>query len=109
MKKNSTPAAAPAQATTFKARVVYGFLERLEVILLGNPIEGKIEKGMHAHVKIGALANEGNWEIIEIQRMDFINDADNHNFMGLVLRCLNEKDFNLLKSLRVYDEIILVD
>jgi hypothetical protein len=108
MKKNTTPTAASV-ATTFKSRIVYGFLERLEVILLGNPIEGKIEKGMHAHVKIGALAKEGNWEIVEIQRMDFINDADNHNFMGLVLRCLNEDDFNLLKSLRVYDEIILVD
>jgi hypothetical protein len=40
--------------------------------------------------------------------MDFINDADNHKFLGLVLRCKNEQDFNLLKSLRVYDETLLI-
>lgn len=109
MKKNNNPAASTATNSMFKARVVYGFLERLEVILLGNPIEGKIEKGMRAHAQIGNMAQEGNWEIVEIQRMDFINDADNHNFMGLVLRCTDTADFNLLKSLRVYDEIILVN
>ncbi len=111
MKKVNNAGESPAAATPskFKARVVYGFLEQLQVVLLGNPIEGEILKGMSAHVQIGSASRVGNWKIVEIQRMDFINDADNHNFMGLVLKCKDVEEFNLLKSLRVYDEILIVE
>lgn len=93
---------------TFKARVVYGLLPKLEVILLGNPADGDINTGMTASLQVGTQSEIGHWEIVEIQRMDFINDADNHKFLGLVLRCKDEQDFNLLKSLRVYDETLLI-
>lgn len=105
MKKAS--ATTPA-VSKFKARVVYGFLQRLEVILLGNPLEGYIETGMRGHIQIGDHSTVGDWEVVEIQRMDFINDADDHNFMGLVLKCKDINEFNLLKSLRVYDEVLVL-
>lgn len=106
-KQNSTN----IQPTTveFKAQVVYGFLERLEVIILGSTTKGNIEKGMRAHLRIGETQREGNWEVVEIQHMDFINDIDNSEFKGIVLRCENTADFNLVKSLRLYNETILID
>ncbi len=33
------------QTTTFKVRVVYGFLDKLEIVLLGEIQQGKIEEG----------------------------------------------------------------
>jgi hypothetical protein len=40
--------------------------------------------------------------------MDFINGTENKNFVGLVITCINEQDFKLLQSLRVYDETLMV-
>jgi len=104
----SKKANASASVAKFQARVVYGFENKLEVVLLGNPIEGKIEKGMSAHVQIGQSAQVGNWEIVEIQKMDFINESEHHNFLGLVIRCADVSAYKLLQSLRVYDEILLI-
>ena len=39
---------------------------------------------------------------------DFINQFESPDFIGLVLKCSDIKDFELLKSLRVYDEIITI-
>ncbi len=104
----SKKATTGAIAAKFQARVVYGFENKLEVVLLGNPLEGKIVKGMSAHVQIGQTSQVGNWEIVEIQKMDFINDSDDHNFLGLVIRCADAAAYKLLQSLRVYDEILCI-
>ena len=108
MKKQNTTNS-QSMTAEFKAQVVYGFLERLEVIILGATLKGNIEKGMRAHLRIGQTGREGNWEIVEIQHMDFINDIDGNDFQGLVVRCENVADFNLIKSLRLYHETILID
>ena len=104
MSKKSTVAV----VSKFKTTVVYGFENKLEVILLGNPIEGNIEKGMRARVQIGQNSQVGDWEIVEIQKMDFINASENHNFLGLVIRCVDIAAYKLLQSLRVYDEILFI-
>lgn len=108
MKKQNTTNIQLANAE-FKAQIVYGFLERLEVIILGSTVRGNIQTGMRAHLRIGDTQKEGNWEIVEIQHMDFINDIDSKDFKGIVLRCENTADFNLVKSLRLYHETILID
>lgn len=95
-------------AASFKVRVVYGFLNKLEIILLGDIISGKIEEGMHMKTILPHQTPVGSWKIKEVLKMDFINGNENQNFIGLVIHCKNEDDFKLLQSLRVYDETVVI-
>lgn len=98
-----------SSASQFRARVVYGFLKKKKVVILGEIISGDIKEGMHLHARLPHGTKVGNWEIIEILNMDFINGVENEDFIGLMLRCVSTIDFELLQSLRVYDEIVEID
>ncbi|MCH2045627.1 MAG: hypothetical protein MK212_16040 [Saprospiraceae bacterium] len=103
MKKTKTKVA------KFKVRVVYGFLHKLKIVLLGDIMQGKLAEGMLVRLLLNDTTVVGSWPIIEVLNMDFINDEENENFVGLMLRCKDEDDYNLLKSLRVYDEVVSVE
>jgi|GEM_PF-6229828 len=95
--------AKPAE-NRFRVRVVYGFLKKLRIVILGDIEEGQVKAGMQLVTELGKEL--GSWEIEEVLKMDFINNHENQKFIGLQLICKSEQDFNLLKSLRVYDEIV---
>ena len=92
----------------FFAKVVYGFRSKLEIVILGDLISGNVQSGMVVEVILRRGTKIGNWEIKEVLNTDFINQYESNNFLGLVLNCADESDFELLKSLRIYDECILI-
>lgn len=91
---------------SFRVRVVYGFQEKLKVVLLGSLESGHLQEGLAVQVTLESGSVIGTWEILEVLHTSFINQHENPNFKGLMLKCKNLADFELLKSLRVYDEII---
>jgi hypothetical protein len=93
----------------FRVSVVYGFKVKLKIVVLGEVLKGSIEEGMMLQARLSQGTAVGMWEIIEILKMDFINGLENKNFIGLILKCKDEKDFKLLQSLRVYDETVVVE
>ena len=97
VKKNTMP-------TRFKVRVVYGFLARLEMVLLGELLQGPLAIGQELRVRLGEQTVEGGWTVREILQMDFINARQQGDFSGLVVDCQDETSFKLLQQLRVYDE-----
>lgn len=90
----------------YKIRVVYGFKEKLKIVLLGELISGKVDDGMFIEVLLNSGLVVGKWKILEVLHTSFINQYENPNFKGLIVKCKNLADFELLKSLRVYDEVI---
>jgi len=92
----------------FNVRVVYGFLHKLEIVLLGEVLDGEIEDDMVVQVRFEGGTVAGTWEIMEVLHMDFLNQKETSNFKGVMLRCKNEEDFKLLQSLRVYNETIYI-
>ncbi len=103
MKKNDSNLA------SFRVSVVYGFKIKLKIVVLGEVLNGRIDEGMKIKARLPHGTDVGEWEIIEILNMDFINGLENKNFIGLIVKCNNEADFKLLQSLRVYDEVIVVE
>lgn len=91
---------------SFRVRVVYGFKEKLKVVLLGSLESGKLQEGLAVQVTLESGSVIGTWDILEVLHTSFINQHENPNFKGLMLKCKNLADFELLKSLRVYEEII---
>lgn len=91
---------------TYKIRVVYGFKEKLKIVLLGELESGKVEDGMSIKIALDSGLEIGKWEILEVLHTSFINQHENPNFKGLIVKCKNLSDFELLKTLRVYDEVI---
>lgn len=91
-------------SSKFKVRVVYGVRRKLEITLLGNLRGGAVQEGMFVSVSLNGSRSIGKWPIIELLEMDFLNADDFDAFTGLVLRCEDEKSFDLLKALRVYEE-----
>lgn len=96
------------KTTEYAVRVVYGFREKLKIVLLGEVIEGKVVDGMQLRVSFKNGALVGLWEIIEVLHTDFINQQENPNFKGLIVKCKDLTDFELLKSLRIYDEVVSI-
>ncbi len=92
----------------FVVSVTYGFLPKLKVVLLGEMLSGTVEDSMFVQVQLESGNIVGTWQIIEVLHTDFINQYENNNFKGLILKCKDEKDFKLLQSLRVYDETITI-
>lgn len=97
------------KAARFKVRVVYGFLNKLEIVLLGDIQEGKIQDGQSIYAELPHNTRIGGWKIKEILNMDFINGSEDKNFVGLLVNCKDKEDFKLLQSLRVYEETIVVE
>lgn len=97
------------QLTQFKVRVVYGFLHKLKIVLLGDIRSGEVAAGMLVNVVLNKETILGSWSILEVLDMDFINDEENTNLVGLMLGCKDAKDYNLLKSLRVYNEVVCIE
>lgn len=91
---------------TFRVRVVYGFKEKLKVVLLGALESGKIHEDLAVQVTLESGSVIGTWDVLEVLHTSFINQHEDPNFKGLMLKCKNLADFELLKSLRVYEEII---
>lgn len=91
---------------TYRVRVVYGFKEKLKIVLLGALESGELHEDYSVQVRLDGGSIIGTWEIIEVLHTSFINQHENPNFKGLMLKCKNLADFELLKSLRVYEEII---
>jgi hypothetical protein len=91
---------------TYKIRVVYGFKEKLKIVLLGELESGKVEDGMSIKIALDSGLEIGKWVILEVLHTSFINQHENPNFKGLIVKCKNLSDFELLKTLRVYDEVI---
>jgi hypothetical protein len=98
----------PSAKASFRVSVVYGFKDKLQIVLLGEIVEGYVESSMSIYVRLSVGTAVGKWKITEILAMDFINGTENKNFVGLVITCINEQDFKLLQSLRVYDETLMV-
>ncbi len=92
----------------FRVSVVYGFKDKLEIVLLGEILEGSVDAAMSIYVKLSEGTAVGKWRILEVLTMDFINGTENNNFIGLMVKCQDDNDFKLLQSLRVYDETVLV-
>jgi len=93
----------------YLSRVVYGFKDKLNVVLLGELKAGvDVKDGMFLQVALRNGVIVGTWEILEVLHTDFINQYENPNFKGLLVKCKNIADFDLLKSLRVYDEVVTI-
>ena len=93
----------------FAVKVSYGFLPKLKIVLLGEVLtKGNVEDGMLVQIRMPSGEPFGTWEIWEVLHMDFINQHENPNFKGLMLKCKSEEEFKLLQSLRVYDETITI-
>ncbi len=91
---------------TFRVQVVYGFKEKLKIVLLGALESGKLHENLAVQARLDSGAAMGTWDILEVLHTSFINQHEDPNFKGLMLKCKSLDDFELLKSLRVYDEII---
>lgn len=97
------------KAAEFKVRFVYGFLKKLKIVLLGKVLKkGRISEGMQVQIVLNNGTHVGDWEIIEVLKMDFINELEDKDFIGLMLKCKSQEEFELLRVLRVYDEIVQV-
>ncbi|MCP4440648.1 MAG: hypothetical protein GY810_17010 [Aureispira sp.] len=97
------------KAAQFKVRVVYGFLKKLEIVLLGQVLKkGRISEGMQVQIVLNNGTPVGDWAITEVLKMDFVNELEDRDFIGLMLKCKSRKEFELLRALRVYDEIVEV-
>ena len=96
------------KVTQFFIRVVYGFKKNLEIVILGELQSGTVKEGMHIQVKLESGNIVGSWKIIEVLHTSFINQYESPNFMGLVVKCNSISDFELLKSLRIYDEVVTI-
>jgi len=92
--------------SVYRVRVVYGFEKKLKIVLLGELESGKVKDGMSVQVALTGGSVVGDWEIIEVLHTSFINQFENPNFKGLMIKCKNLEEFELLKSLRVYDETV---
>lgn len=92
----------------YYTRVVYGFRSKLEIVILGELKSGKVKEGMHVNVVLSSGSVLGTWKIMEVLQTDFINQFESPNFLGLIIKCQNSDDFDLLKALRIYDEIITI-
>lgn len=92
--------------SVYRVRVVYGFEKKLKIVLLGELESGKVEDGMRVQVALSGGSVVGDWEIIEVLHTTFINQFENPNFKGLMIKCKTLEEFELLKSLRVYDETV---
>jgi hypothetical protein len=92
----------------FEVRVVYGFKEKLKMVLLGEVKSGTVIEGMQVDITLNGVDNIGSWLIEEVLHMDFINNFENPNFKGLMLKCKNTEDFELLQALRIYQENVSV-
>ena len=90
----------------FQVRVVYGFKNKLKIVLLGELISGTVEGKEQACLYLNPDVKAGQWPILEILHMDFVNQHQSENYKGIMLRCKDKHDFDLFQSLRVYDEII---
>lgn len=101
--------AATATNAQFRVRMVYGFKHNHEVVVLGTTLSGKVEKGMISHATLEHGTNIGEWKIKEVLNIDFINDQDHTDFIGLVLQCETTESYNLLQSLRVYGETLVIE
>ena len=97
------------KSSKFKVRVVYGFLDKLEIVLLGDIQQGKVKEGQLIYAEFSNETRIGGWPILEVLNMDFINGSEDKNFVGLLVRCKDKKDFKLLQSLRVYEETVIVE
>lgn len=95
-----------AAHSVYRVRVVYGFEKKLKIVLLGELESGKVKDGMSVQVALAGGSVVGDWEIIEVLHTSFINQFENPNFKGLMIKCKNLEEFELLQSLRVYDETI---
>ena len=96
------------QSGVFEVRVVYGFKQKLKMVLLGEVKSGTVEEGMQVNITLNGVDNIGSWLIDEVLHMDFINNFENPNFKGLILKCKNTEDFELLQALRIYQEDVSV-
>ena len=90
----------------FQVRVVYGFENKLKVVLLGELISGTTDEKELACLHLNPDVVAGQWPILEVLHMDFVNQHQSENYKGIMLRCKDQHDFELFRSLRVYDEII---
>ena len=108
MKKTASKAAAPHAKARFKVKVVYGFLSQLRIVLLGERLEGELQVGQAMQLKLSEQTDLGDWTVVEILNMDFINHLENPNFLGLVVECKDEAAFKLLQALRVYEEEVFL-
>ena len=95
-----------APQSIYRVRVVYGFQEKLKIVLLGELQSGKAEDGMWIQVVLNGGSVVGDWKIIEVLHTSFINQHENPNFKGLMIKCKSLEEYELLKSLRVYDETV---
>lgn len=95
-----------ATRSIYRVRVVYGFEKKLKVVLLGELESGKVKDGMSVQVALPGGSVVGDWEVIEVLHTSFINQFENPNFKGLMIKCKTLEEFELLKSLRVYDETV---
>ncbi len=108
-KANNKQSKETSSRSEFRVSVVYGFKAKMKVVILGEVLNGKIEEGMELQACLPHGTAVGKWLIIEILNMDFINGLENKNFIGLIVKCKDENDFKLLQSLRVYDEVVIVE
>lgn len=92
----------------YAVKVVYGFKEKLKIVLLGEAFLEDIDDGMFIQVSFKNGAVVGLWEIVEVLHTDFINQHEKPNFKGLIVKCKTLEEFELLRSLRVYDETISI-
>lgn len=93
----------------FYAKVVYGFKSKLEVVLLGELKKGKIDAGMYLEVVLRGGTSIGKWEIKEVLKTDFINQYESESVIGIVVKCIDINNFELIKTLRVYDEYVFIN
>jgi len=94
-------------AASFRVSVVYGFQDKLKIVILGEILQGDITEGMNLQARLSDGTSVGMWEVTEVLVMDFINGQENNKFISLIVKCKDVSDFKLLQSLRVYDEIII--
>lgn len=92
--------------SVYRVRVVYGFEKKLKIVLLGELESGKAEDGMRVQMALEGGSIVGDWEIVEVLHTTFINQYENPNFKGLMIKCKSLEEFELLQSLRVYDETV---
>ena len=93
-------------ASVYSVRVVYGFEKKLKIVLLGELLSGKVDDGMWVRVALDGGSVVGDWKIVEVLHTSFINQHENPNFKGLMIKCKSLEEFELLKTLRVYDETV---
>ena len=81
-------------------------MKKLKIVVLGEVLEGTVDESMSVKARLSHGSDLGSWEILEVLHMDFINNLEHENFIGLIIKCKDEADFKLLQALRVYDEVV---